>query len=140
LTPPNEQIIETAKRLGEIQQSPKKKIDVRFIEPDLQTKVSILTVDRKLCLAVELKDDTSAASHETMGLATYSNSKPTVLSYVSIFESLWKQTELYERLKESDKIKDEFIDIAAHELRTPIQPILGLTEILRSNIQDPRQQ
>ena len=99
-----------------------------------------MTVDRKLSLAVELKDDTSETSHQAMGLATYSNSKPTVLSYVSIFESLWKQTELYERLKESDKIKDEFINIAAHELRTPIQPILGLTDILRSNIKDPGQQ
>ncbi len=30
-------------------------------------------------------------------------------------------------------MQKEFIDIAAHELRTPIQPILGLTDILRSN-------
>lgn len=30
----------------------------------------------------------------------------------------------------------EFINIAAHELRTPIQPILGLSEILRSGIKD----
>ena len=27
----------------------------------------------------------------------------------------------------------QLLDIAAHELRTPIQPILGLTDILRSN-------
>jgi signal transduction histidine kinase len=37
----------------------------------------------------------------------------------------------YEKLKESDRMKDEFVNIAAHELRTPIQPILGLSEILR---------
>ena len=30
-------------------------------------------------------------------------------------------------------MQKEFLDIAAHELRTPIQPILGLTEILISN-------
>ena len=30
----------------------------------------------------------------------------------------------------------EFIDIAAHELRTPIQPIVSLTEILSSRIKD----
>jgi signal transduction histidine kinase len=71
-----------------------------------------------------------------MGLATYSNSKPTVLSYASIFESLWKQTELYERLQEVDKAKDEFINIAAHELRTPIQPIIGLSDVLHSKIKD----
>jgi signal transduction histidine kinase len=46
----------------------------------------------------------------------------------------------YERLKESDKMKDEFINVAAHELRTPIQPILSLTEALRSKIKDIQQQ
>jgi signal transduction histidine kinase len=46
----------------------------------------------------------------------------------------------YERLKQSDKMKDEFINVAAHELRTPIQPILSLTEVLRSKISDTEQQ
>ncbi|MFZ0224218.1 MAG: HAMP domain-containing sensor histidine kinase [Candidatus Nitrosopolaris sp.] len=36
-----------------------------------------------------------------------------------------------EELKKKDELKDEFINIAAHELRAPIQPILGLAEILR---------
>ncbi len=36
----------------------------------------------------------------------------------------------YEKIKESEKMKDQFINIAAHELRTPIQPILGLSKIL----------
>ena len=40
----------------------------------------------------------------------------------------------YNKLKESDKIKDEFVNIAAHELRTPIQPILGLSEIIRPKV------
>jgi signal transduction histidine kinase len=46
----------------------------------------------------------------------------------------------FEKLKESDKMKDEFINVAAHELRTPLQPILGLTEVLRSKIKDAQQQ
>ncbi|MBV9178774.1 MAG: HAMP domain-containing histidine kinase [Nitrososphaeraceae archaeon] len=37
-----------------------------------------------------------------------------------------------EELKQKDRLKDEFINIAAHELRTPIQPILGLSEVIRS--------
>jgi signal transduction histidine kinase len=37
-----------------------------------------------------------------------------------------------EELKHKDRLKDEFINIAAHELRTPIQPILGLSEVIRS--------
>jgi signal transduction histidine kinase len=39
---------------------------------------------------------------------------------------------LNEQLKHKDQLKDQFINIAAHELRTPIQPILGLSEIIRS--------
>jgi signal transduction histidine kinase len=39
-----------------------------------------------------------------------------------------------ERLKMQEKMQKEFINVAAHELRTPIQPILGLSEILRSRL------
>ena len=42
----------------------------------------------------------------------------------------------YNKLKEMDRMKDEFINVAAHELRTPIQPIIGLSEILRSRIRN----
>ncbi|HJT84178.1 MAG TPA: ATP-binding protein [Nitrososphaeraceae archaeon] len=45
----------------------------------------------------------------------------------------------YEKVKESEKMKSEFINIAAHELRTPIQPILGLTDIIYSKIEDKEQ-
>jgi signal transduction histidine kinase len=105
---------------------------IRYIEPHLQTRVSILVVDKKSSLVVELKDDTKDSSVGAIGLATYSNSKPTVLSYVSIFETLWIQSELNEQLKVNDKVQKEFINIAAHELRTPIQPIIGLAQLLRS--------
>jgi two-component system, OmpR family, sensor histidine kinase VicK len=111
-------------------------IDIRYIEPELQTKVTVLIIDKKFSLSVELKDDTKTTSFEAIGLATYSNSIPTVLSYASIFESLWTQTELYEQLKIHEKMQREFIDIAAHELRTPIQPILGLSQILQSKIKN----
>jgi signal transduction histidine kinase len=36
-------------------------------------------------------------------------------------------------------MKTEFINVAAHELRTPVQPILGLSEVLRSKINDIEQ-
>ena len=45
----------------------------------------------------------------------------------------------YKKVKESEKMKEEFINIAAHELRTPIQPILGLTDIIYSKIKDEEQ-
>jgi signal transduction histidine kinase len=34
---------------------------------------------------------------------------------------------------------DEFINVAAHELRAPIQPILGLSEIIRSKVDNKEQ-
>jgi signal transduction histidine kinase len=44
-----------------------------------------------------------------------------------------------EELRNKNRLMDEFINIAAHELRTPIQPILGLTGILQSKANDPEQ-
>jgi signal transduction histidine kinase len=143
LTPMDDIIKEKAQKFKEEQQQQHQQhhhqIDIRNIEYPLQTKVTILLVDRKFSLTVELKDDTKETSYEAIGLATYSNSKPTVLSYVTIFDTLWKQVDLYgelrdlyEQLKIHDKMQKEFINIAAHELRTPIQPILGLAEVLSS--------
>jgi signal transduction histidine kinase len=39
-----------------------------------------------------------------------------------------------EQLEDQERAQREFINIAAHELRTPIQPILGLSEIIREGI------
>ena len=120
-------------KMQEQQQQLSQPMELRYIEPDVQTKVTILVVDKKFLLAIELKDDNDDAKQiyrESMGLATYSNSKSTVLSYASIFDTLWKQSELYEILKIHSKLQKDFVDIAAHELRTPITPIL----ITASNI------
>jgi len=43
------------------------------------------------------------------------------------------------KIKESEKMKEEFIKIAAHELRTPIQPIIGLVDNIYSNSKDKEQ-
>ena len=51
-----------------------------------------------------------------------------------MFENLWSQTDLMDKLKVHDRMQKEFINVAAHELRTPIQPILSLTEVLRSDV------
>jgi two-component system, OmpR family, sensor histidine kinase VicK len=136
-------------------------IDIRSLEEALQTCITIVMVDRKECVIVESKDDTKGSPYDAAGISTYSNSKTIVSSYVSIFESLWNQTELYEQLKKSNEqltnlykqvvttneqiqtnsnIQNEFINIAAHELRAPIQPILGLAEILRDEKRQKQQQ
>jgi two-component system, OmpR family, sensor histidine kinase VicK len=115
-------------------------LEIGSVDKSLESTVGILVVDRGESLIIETKNDTKYSSYDAAGLAAYSNSKPIALAYASIFDSLWKQTELhqklsnmYEQLRIQSKMQKEFIDIAAHELRTPIQPILGLTGILRSN-------
>lgn len=138
----NQELVQEPLPLKEnYQQEPGNNIYIRYIVEQQSSGLQeiILIVDRKVSFVIELIDDTKAAFEEAIGPATYSNSKSTALSYVSVFESLWKQTELYQKLNElyerlqgHDKIQNEFISIAAHELRTPIQPILGLSEILLS--------
>ena len=123
----------------DITTSPSEKIAV--------TTVTIIVADKKESLVIEKIDDSTENFIEAAGLATYSNSKPTVMSYVSIFENLWNQAELYlhikeahEKLKVQDRMQKEFINVAAHELRTPIQPILGLLGLLRSKKDDINKQ
>ena len=41
----------------------------------------------------------------------------------------------YEDLKIHEKLQTEFVNIAAHELRTPIQPLLGAAELIESQFQ-----
>jgi hypothetical protein len=99
------------------------------------TTVTILVVDRKISLAIEKVDDLKESFIEAVGLSTYSTSQPTVTSYLPIFENFWNQLELYEKLKEHDKMQQEFINIEAHELRTPAQSILGYAELAKEDPQ-----
>ncbi|MDW0150887.1 MAG: HAMP domain-containing sensor histidine kinase [Nitrososphaeraceae archaeon] len=121
-------------------------IEIRAIDMSLNTSIGIVIIDKKESLIIETRDDAKDNSYDASGLAAYSNSKYIALSYASIFESLWIQAELFKQLKEAneqlkqhDKMQKEFINLAAHELRTPIQPILGLTEIVSSKIKDTEQ-
>jgi signal transduction histidine kinase len=135
LTPTDNYIKESIENLENDQQNT---IEFRNIAPTLGIKIKSLVVDRKYSLIMELKDDSKenikTARVPAIGWSTYSNSQATVLTYVSIFETLWRQTELFEQLQKSDLIKSEFINIAAHELRTPIMPIIGYAEILQEEL------
>jgi signal transduction histidine kinase len=95
------------------------------------TTVTILVVDRKASLVLEKIDDSKETFAEAIGLSTYSTSEPTIMSYVSIFENFWNQIELYEKLKEHEKMQKEFINIASHELKTPTQSILAFSTLIR---------
>lgn len=134
----NEQI---AKKVREISPS----INLRFSETDLNTRITIMISDRNEFMSWELRDDTLDDPYLAGGIATYSNIKALAGSYATIFNNLWKMTEFAEnlrlaniKLENNEKAMKEFINIAAHELRTPIQPILGLSEMLPAASTNPQ--
>jgi len=126
-------------RLIEQTKSTVSKIDIRTVSTSLETKISILLVDNKQCLILELKDDKQNSSYDAVGLSTHSISPTIISSYLAVFESFWRQAELFEKMKEVEILEKDFINIAAHELRNPIQPIIGFSELLYSKIEDPEQ-
>ena len=136
LMPEDKSIYQTLQNLKDIHIN----FHIRYIEQTAGTHATFLVVDGRFSLVMEIRDDSKTTFDEAIGLSTYSNSKAGVLLYVGIFERLWKQSELYQKLKESEKLKDDFVNIAAHELRTPIQPILALTQLLRSQVNNVEQQ
>ena len=112
---------------------------------NLATKVFIVNDDT--LFRAELRDPEADTFSKALSFATYSNSKPTVGAFKSFFELLWESNttneKLYEvnmKLQQADKVQREFINIAAHELRTPIVPILNLSELLYSKIKEDQEQ
>jgi len=53
-----------------------------------------------------------------------------VILFLSIAIRLWDYAILYKKIKEVDKMKDEFISMASHELRTPITAIRGYISMM----------
>ncbi len=66
-------------------------------------------------------------------------SKSAVFSHITAFEIIWNQAETKKMIENADKAKEDFINICAHELRSPIQPILGLSTLVKNKISDANQ-
>ena len=96
----------------------------------------LLVVNNTKFIRFEIKEAEAQDFQDAVGFIIYSNTRVSVYSARSFFELLWNERLQYKKLKEADEMKSEFINIAAHELRTPIQPILGLADILRSKETD----
>jgi two-component system, OmpR family, sensor histidine kinase VicK len=110
--------------------------NIQILAGPLST-AGLFVQDEERYFIAEDKDPNAAETAEATSRVIYSNSKNGVKSFKSIFETLWKQSELYEQLRIAneklilhDNMQKEFINIAAHELRTPIQPILVTAELL----------
>ncbi|MFZ1875534.1 MAG: HAMP domain-containing sensor histidine kinase, partial [Nitrososphaeraceae archaeon] len=93
---------------------------------------------------IKLRDVTNEVSKGNLGIKVDlqksggNELKQLSSSFENMRQTILARTEevlrVNEELKLKDRLKDEFINVAAHELRTPVQPILGLCEILRSKI------
>ncbi len=92
----------------------------------------LMVVDNTKFLRFGIKEPKAEEFSSAIRFVEYSNSKVGVYSSRSFFELLWNEHIQYEQLKRHDKMQKEFINIAAHELRNPIQPIIALSEVLRS--------
>ncbi len=121
-------------------------IKFRRLDTPIQAVNRINIIDRETTIVWEIKDDTSLNFIDALGIAIFIESKSTAISYAFIFDSLWSQTDLYEQLQKAyenlklhEKMQKEFIDSVAHELRTPITPIIGLTEHVKDNIKNEEQ-
>ena len=108
----------------------------------LNGKVSphgMFIVDNEKFFGAEMIEPQAETFSEAIGFGVYSNSRRSIESFKSFFELLWNERNLNEELKRADNMQKEFINVAAHELRTPIQPILGLSEVLYTKIKDIEQ-
>ena len=94
----------------------------------------LFIVNNAKFIRFEIKELQAEDFTDAVGFIVYSNTKVSVYSSRSFFELLWNERVQYEKLKEADEMKSEFINVVAHELRTPIQPILSLVDLIRSDM------
>ncbi len=87
---------EAVKKLSKDFEKQNMNIQIQNIEPSSCSPITVLIVDRKFSLALEVKDDLKSVSEEAVGNVTYSTSRSTVQSYVAMFDSFMKLTKLYE--------------------------------------------
>lgn len=99
-------------------------------------RVTAVIVDSRASLVIETRDNSSDSFADAVGSAVLSTSWSVALSYPRLFESLWQETQVAAQLKKTDRMQKEFINVAAHELRTPIMPILGVADMIVSDDPD----
>jgi two-component system, OmpR family, sensor histidine kinase VicK len=93
------------------------------------TPYGMYIIDGEKFLKAEVREPEAETFSEAIGFCVYSNSKLSVNSFRSIFDLLWNQHTINEELKRADKMQRQFINIAAYELRTPIQPMLAMLRL-----------
>lgn len=95
LTDQNSALINTSERLSKKQPN----LQYGFIYEKIQSQVIIIIVDGEYVIAIESKEilnkDASHMYGDTqLDIAIYSNSKYTVMTYESLFETMWTKAEI----------------------------------------------
>lgn len=88
-------------------------------------------IDNIKFIRVELVKPEAESFLDAIGFAIYSNNKRSADLYRWMFELLWNERVINLESKKAIQMQKEFMNVAAHELRTPIQPIVGLAHLLR---------
>ena len=110
----NNQLTETIERAIKQKNLP---VNVQYIVKPLETKITTLVIDQAVSLAIEVNDDTKKTFDESTGVAIYSNNELNVSSSLTIFETLWIQSEFdkqnkikqaYFQMFKGFELKDEF--------------------------------
>jgi two-component system, OmpR family, sensor histidine kinase VicK len=109
------------------------------IFPGPISTAGMFIVDNKKYFRAEDKDPQASKVADAISVMIYSNNINGVKSFKSLFEILWQQLETYEKLSAQYAIQREFINIAAHELRTPIQALLGITDLIESKVDSSKE-
>lgn len=94
--------------------------------------VGLVIVDNSKFFISEVKEDIVKEFSKTLGFGLFSNSISVIQSIRLFFELVWKSDELNEKLKDHERLQAEFINIASHEIKTPIQSIITYSELLQS--------
>lgn len=76
----------------------------------------MVIVDRKYSIVTEVKNDNAANSLDAVGQSTYSTRPLTVLSYVSIFESYWVLSQMYEESRNELASTKEYLSKVLKEI------------------------
>ncbi len=95
-------------------------------------EIGLIIVDNSKFFISEVREEMVKEFSKTLGFGLFSNSISLIQSIRLFFELLWKSDELNEKLKDHERLQAEFINIASHEIKTPIQAILTYSELLQS--------
>ena len=92
-------------------------VNIQYIAKTLEAKISTLVVDQAISLAIEISDDSKMTFEDSTGIAIYSNSESKMSSSLTIFETLWIQSEIeiqnkvkqaYFQMFKGFELRDEF--------------------------------